>query len=30
MPVNFEIGDALPSLKQTATAMQLFRYSAVT
>jgi hydroxyacyl-ACP dehydratase HTD2-like protein with hotdog domain len=30
MPVNFEIGDALPPLKHTATALQLFRYSAVT
>jgi hydroxyacyl-ACP dehydratase HTD2-like protein with hotdog domain len=30
MPVNFEIGDMLPPLKHTATALQLFRYSAVT
>ena len=30
MPVNFEIGDVLPPLKHTATALQLFRYSAVT
>ena len=30
MPVTFEIGDVLPPLKHTATALQLFRYSAVT
>jgi 3-methylfumaryl-CoA hydratase len=30
MSVNFEIGDVLPPLKHTATAMQLFRFSAVT
>ena len=30
MPVNLEIGDMLPPLKHTATALQLFRYSAVT
>ena len=30
MPVTFEIGDVLPSLEHTATALQLFRYSAVT
>ena len=30
MSVNFEIGDVLPPLKHTATALQLFRYSAVT
>ena len=30
MPVNFEIGDVLPPLEHTATALQLFRYSAVT
>jgi 3-methylfumaryl-CoA hydratase len=30
MSVNFEIGDALPPLEHTATALQLFRYSAVT
>ena len=30
MPVNFEIGDVLPPLKHTATALQLFRYSAAT
>jgi hydroxyacyl-ACP dehydratase HTD2-like protein with hotdog domain len=30
MSVNFEVGDALPPLKHTATALQLFRYSAVT
>jgi hydroxyacyl-ACP dehydratase HTD2-like protein with hotdog domain len=30
MSINFEIGDVLPPLKHTATALQLFRYSAVT
>ena len=30
MPVTFEIGDVLPPLEHTATALQLFRYSAVT
>jgi hydroxyacyl-ACP dehydratase HTD2-like protein with hotdog domain len=30
MCVNFEIGDVLPPLEHTATALQLFRYSAVT
>ena len=30
MPVNFEAGDVLPPFKHTATALQLFRYSAVT
>ena len=30
MSVNFEIEDVLPPLKHTATALQLFRYSAVT
>jgi hydroxyacyl-ACP dehydratase HTD2-like protein with hotdog domain len=30
MPANFEIEDVLPPLKHTATALQLFRYSAVT
>ena len=30
MSVNFEVDDVLPPLKHTATAMQLFRYSAVT
>jgi 3-methylfumaryl-CoA hydratase len=30
MSVNFEVGDMLPPLKHTATALQLFRYSAVT
>ena len=30
MPVNFEIGDMLPPLKHTATALQLMRYSGVT
>ena len=30
MPVNFQIGDMLPPLEHTATALQLFRYSAVT
>ena len=30
MSVNFEIGDVLPPLQHTATALQLFRYSAVT
>ena len=30
MSVNFEVGDVLPPLKHTATALQLFRYSAVT
>jgi 3-methylfumaryl-CoA hydratase len=30
MPATFEIGDVLPPLKHTATALQLFRYSAVT
>jgi 3-methylfumaryl-CoA hydratase len=30
MSVNFEIEDVLPPLKHSATAMQLFRYSAVT
>jgi hydroxyacyl-ACP dehydratase HTD2-like protein with hotdog domain len=30
MPVNFAIGDVLPPLEHTATALQLFRYSAVT
>ena len=30
MPITFEIGDVLPPLKHTATALQLFRYSAVT
>jgi hydroxyacyl-ACP dehydratase HTD2-like protein with hotdog domain len=30
MPVTYEVGDALPRLKHTATPLQLFRYSAVT
>ena len=30
MSVNFEIGAVLPPLQHTATALQLFRYSAVT
>ncbi|MGB9305405.1 MAG: MaoC/PaaZ C-terminal domain-containing protein [Mycobacterium sp.] len=30
MTINFEVGDALPPLKHTGTAFQLFRYSAVT
>jgi len=30
MSVNFEIGDVLPPLEHTATALQLFRYSAAT
>ena len=30
MPANFQTGDVLPPLEHTATAMQLFRYSAVT
>jgi hydroxyacyl-ACP dehydratase HTD2-like protein with hotdog domain len=30
MSVNLEIGDVLPPLQHTATALQLFRYSAVT
>jgi hydroxyacyl-ACP dehydratase HTD2-like protein with hotdog domain len=30
MSVNFQVGDVLPPLKHTATAFQLFRYSAVT
>jgi 3-methylfumaryl-CoA hydratase len=30
MSVNFEIEDVLPPLEHTATALQLFRYSAVT
>ena len=30
MSVSFEVGDMLPPLKHTATAPQLFRYSAVT
>lgn len=30
MSVNFEVEDVLPPLKHTATAMQLFRYSAAT
>jgi 3-methylfumaryl-CoA hydratase len=30
MSVNFQVGDTLPPLKHTATAFQLFRYSAVT
>ena len=30
MPVTFQVGDALPRLKHTATPLQLFRYSAVT
>jgi 3-methylfumaryl-CoA hydratase len=30
MSVSFEVGDVLPPLKHTATALQLFRYSAVT
>jgi len=30
MPVTFETGDVLPPLKHTATALQLFRYSAAT
>jgi 3-methylfumaryl-CoA hydratase len=30
MSVEFQIGDTLPPLRHTATALQLFRYSAVT
>jgi hydroxyacyl-ACP dehydratase HTD2-like protein with hotdog domain len=30
MTMRFEIGDALPALKQTVTPLQLFRYSAAT
>jgi 3-methylfumaryl-CoA hydratase len=30
MSITFEVGDTLPPLKHTATALQLFRYSAVT
>ena len=30
MSINFQVGDALPPLKHTATTFQLFRYSAVT
>jgi hydroxyacyl-ACP dehydratase HTD2-like protein with hotdog domain len=30
MSVNFKVGDVLPPLKHTATALELFRYSAVT
>jgi 3-methylfumaryl-CoA hydratase len=30
MSINFQVGDTLPPLKHTATAFQLFRYSAVT
>jgi 3-methylfumaryl-CoA hydratase len=30
MPHTFEVGDALPPLRHTTTAFQLFRYSAVT
>ena len=30
MPVSFQAGDTLPRLTHTATALQLFRYSAVT
>jgi hydroxyacyl-ACP dehydratase HTD2-like protein with hotdog domain len=30
MSINFQVGDTLPPLKHTATALQLFRYSAVT
>ena len=30
MSLNFEVDDVLPPLKHNATAMQLFRYSAVT
>jgi hydroxyacyl-ACP dehydratase HTD2-like protein with hotdog domain len=30
MSVNFEVGDVLPPLEHTATALQLFRYSAIT
>ena len=30
MSVNFKVGDVLAPLKHTATALQLFRYSAVT
>jgi hydroxyacyl-ACP dehydratase HTD2-like protein with hotdog domain len=30
MSVSFQVGDALPRLRHTATALQLFRYSAVT
>jgi len=30
MSINFQAGDTLPPLKHTATAFQLFRYSAVT
>ena len=30
MSTNFEVGDVLPPLEHTATALQLFRYSAVT
>jgi 3-methylfumaryl-CoA hydratase len=30
MSVTYHVGDALPRLKHTATALQLFRYSAVT
>jgi hydroxyacyl-ACP dehydratase HTD2-like protein with hotdog domain len=30
MTINFQVGDALPALKHTATPFQLFRYSAVT
>jgi len=29
MSLNFQVGDVLPPLKHTATAFQLFRYSAV-
>ena len=30
MSISFQVGDTLPPLKHTATALQLFRYSAVT
>ncbi len=30
MSLSFQVGDVLPPLKHTATAFQLFRYSAVT
>ena len=30
MSLNFQIGDVLPPIKHTATALQLFRYSAAT
>jgi 3-methylfumaryl-CoA hydratase len=30
MSINFQVGDTLPPLKHTASAFQLFRYSAIT